>query len=47
MIPICCPSIWERIDSSNLDELSDYAAYRRSFEQLYDEVRAAFPRLRA
>ena len=28
-------SIWERIDSDNLDELSDYASYRRYFEQLF------------
>lgn len=28
-------SIWERIDNDNLGELSDYASYRRHFEQLF------------
>ncbi len=27
--------IWERIDSGNLEELSDYAGYRLDFEQLF------------
>ena len=27
--------IWERVDSGNLEELSDYRGYRRDFEQLF------------